>query len=241
MTIPTFRSGGPFPRAHTLALLLFVLNYSKTSVIRHELYGSQIHSTVERNVEDERYLRDHGHRLYLLKLRGYLFFGTATHLSRRVREQVERPSDDPIHFVIVDFAQVTGIDMGEAPLAAVAVAVASGAADAGLGVLSAARALELDFTPVTSELYELIIPEVFFETGPIERLLEVIEHGRRAVGGVEGSGAEAETEQIRNEQLIVRGQQGGQPPELQMRAIETMQRQQRRPLADHRHRPRAAF
>jgi putative molybdopterin biosynthesis protein len=52
--------------------------------------------------------------------------------------------------------------------------VASGAADVGLGVLSAARALQLDFVPVTSERYDLIIPEAFFEGPSIQRLLEVI-------------------------------------------------------------------
>jgi SulP family sulfate permease len=92
------------------ALLLFVLNYSKTSVVRHELFGDRIHSTVERNTEDERYLRDNGHRLYVLKLRGYLFFGTATHLSARVREQAEKTDKERIRFVVVDFAHVTGID-----------------------------------------------------------------------------------------------------------------------------------
>ncbi len=92
------------------ALLLFVLNYSKTSVIRHELFGDQIHSTVERNYDDERYLREHGRRLYVLKLRGYLFFGTATHLSARVREQAMRPKEERVQFVLVDFGHVSGID-----------------------------------------------------------------------------------------------------------------------------------
>jgi SulP family sulfate permease len=92
------------------ALLLFVLNYSKTSVIRHELFGDQIHSTVERNYDDERYLRKHGRRLYVLKLRGYLFFGTATHLSARVREQANRPKEGRVRFVLVDFGHVSGVD-----------------------------------------------------------------------------------------------------------------------------------
>jgi putative molybdopterin biosynthesis protein len=69
---------------------------------------------------------------------------------------------------------VSGYRAEEYTHMAVAVAVVSGAADVGLGVLSAAKALELDFIPVTSERYDLIIPEEFFETLPIERLLEVI-------------------------------------------------------------------
>jgi putative molybdopterin biosynthesis protein len=80
---------------------------------------------------------------------------------------------------------------------AVAVAVTSGAADAGLGVLSAARALDLDFLPVTSERYDLVIPEAFFETAPIQRLLEAIrsEAFARRVGELGGYGT-AETGRI---------------------------------------------
>jgi putative molybdopterin biosynthesis protein len=40
----------------------------------------------------------------------------------------------------------------------VAAAVASGRADCGLGVKAAARALDLDFIPLFSERYDLVIP-----------------------------------------------------------------------------------
>jgi putative molybdopterin biosynthesis protein len=74
----------------------------------------------------------------------------------------------------------------------VAVAVASGAADAGLGVLSAAKALELDFLPVTTESYDLVIAARHFDSEPIRRLLETIrseEFARRvaALGGYDTS------------------------------------------------------
>ena len=45
---------------------------------------------------------------------------------------------------------------------AVAVAVLSGAADVGLGIYAAARALDLDFIPVVTEQYDLVIPETYF-------------------------------------------------------------------------------
>ena len=41
---------------------------------------------------------------------------------------------------------------------AVAVDVLSGAADCGLGIFAAAKALQLDFIPVAREQYDLIIP-----------------------------------------------------------------------------------
>jgi len=56
----------------------------------------------------------------------------------------------------------------------VAVAVLGGAADAGLGIYAAARALGLDFIPVVTEQYDLIIPETHFESDNIQVLLETI-------------------------------------------------------------------
>ncbi|MEA2115545.1 MAG: substrate-binding domain-containing protein, partial [Thermodesulfobacteriota bacterium] len=58
---------------------------------------------------------------------------------------------------------------------AVAVSVLSGKADAGLGILAAARALELDFVPVTEERYDLIIPREFLELPSIRKVLTIIE------------------------------------------------------------------
>lgn len=71
---------------------------------------------------------------------------------------------------------------------AVAVAVLSGTVDAGLGIYAAARALELDFIPVVTEQYDLIIPQAYFESENIQLMLETInsrEFKRRveALGG----------------------------------------------------------
>jgi putative molybdopterin biosynthesis protein len=71
---------------------------------------------------------------------------------------------------------------------AVAVAVLSGTADAGLGIYAAAKALNLDFIPVVTEQYDLIISQAYFESKNIQLLLETInsrEFKRRvaALGG----------------------------------------------------------
>ena len=57
---------------------------------------------------------------------------------------------------------------------AVAVAVLSGAADVGLGIFAAAKALGLDFIPVVTEQYDLAIPVSAFETAAVQSLLSVI-------------------------------------------------------------------
>ncbi|MGD8241596.1 MAG: molybdopterin biosynthesis protein [Desulfobacterales bacterium] len=57
---------------------------------------------------------------------------------------------------------------------AVAVAVLSGTADVGLGIQAAARALDLDFIPVVTEQYDLVIPERFYPTEGLQVLLNTI-------------------------------------------------------------------
>lgn len=61
-----------------------------------------------------------------------------------------------------------------------AAAVLSGRADAGLGILAAARALGLDFVPLVEEEYQLIIPEVHFQSEAVRSLLTVIRSDRFA-------------------------------------------------------------
>ena len=57
---------------------------------------------------------------------------------------------------------------------AVAVSVLSSSEDAGLGIYAAAKALDLEFIPVVTEQYDLAIPLEYFDTQPIQFLLEVI-------------------------------------------------------------------
>ena len=69
---------------------------------------------------------------------------------------------------------ISGYQTEEFTHMAVAVAVLSDAADVGLGIRAAARALGLDFIEVASESYDLAIREEFFDSPAIEILLEVI-------------------------------------------------------------------
>lgn len=74
----------------------------------------------------------------------------------------------------IDPAGVEGYDRVEYTHMAVAMAVASGVADVGLGVMAAARALWLDFVPVEQEQYDLILLTRFLDHPPVARLLEVV-------------------------------------------------------------------
>ena len=69
---------------------------------------------------------------------------------------------------------ILGYDQEEFTHMSVAVNVLSGAADTGLGIYAAAKALDLDFVPIVTEEYDLVIPEAFLEDQKIQLMLETI-------------------------------------------------------------------
>ena len=88
--------------------------------------------------------------------------GTRVLLDYRLKQLNLNPKD------------INGYDDDEFTHMSVAAAVLGGTADMGLGIFAAARALNLDFIPVVTEQYDLIIPGRFFDTENIQRLLTTI-------------------------------------------------------------------
>lgn len=74
----------------------------------------------------------------------------------------------------IEPATVKGYKREEYTHLAVAAAVASGTADAGLGIRAAARALNLDFVPLAHERYDLVIPKQHYENDLLLPLLELL-------------------------------------------------------------------
>jgi putative molybdopterin biosynthesis protein len=74
----------------------------------------------------------------------------------------------------LDPRRIRGYEREEFTHLAVAAAVASGAADVGLGILAAARALELDFIPLLKERYDLVIPREHYASELLAPLLEIV-------------------------------------------------------------------
>ncbi|CCK78473.1 molybdopterin biosynthesis protein [Desulfobacula toluolica] len=70
---------------------------------------------------------------------------------------------------------ILGYENDEYTHMSVAVSVLSGRVDAGLGIHAAARALDLDFVPIVTEEYDLVIPDRFYHTRKVQVLLESIQ------------------------------------------------------------------
>jgi len=97
-----------------------------------------------------------------------------TFINRQVGSGTRILLDYKLKQLNIKNAAINGYQNEEFTHMAVAVSVLSGAADAGLGIYAAAKALNLDFIPVVTEQYDLAIPLEYFETAPIKILLEII-------------------------------------------------------------------
>ena len=71
----------------------------------------------------------------------------------------------------LDVDAIYGYDREELTHTSVAVQIASGSADAGMGIYSAAKLYDLDFIPICIEEYDLIIPDHAWETPQVQQML----------------------------------------------------------------------
>ena len=88
--------------------------------------------------------------------------GTRVLLDYRLKELEIDPADIPGYSKIA----LTHMD--------VALEVFSGTADVGIGILAAARMLDLDFIPLATERFDLVIPAENYGTGAVKALREVL-------------------------------------------------------------------
>ena len=70
---------------------------------------------------------------------------------------------------------VYGYDREELTHTSVAAQIASGSADAGMGIYSAAKLYDLDFIPICVEEYDLIIPDYAWETPMVRQMIATLQ------------------------------------------------------------------
>lgn len=74
----------------------------------------------------------------------------------------------------VDPAGIYGYEREELTHNSVAVQIASGSADAGMGIYSAAKLYDLDFLPLCNEEYDLLIPETAWGSAMVQQLIAAL-------------------------------------------------------------------
>ena len=91
-------------------IVLFLVEYSRTRVVKHALTGNELHSNVQRFPYHEEFLAERRNQIYVIKLQGFLFFGTTSYILDAVRKRLRIIEAEPVRFVLFDFRQVTGLD-----------------------------------------------------------------------------------------------------------------------------------
>ena len=93
-----------------VAIILFVINYSQLSVIKIETNGSDHASNVDRDLDTRELLNKEGHRVLILVLQGFIFFGTADKLITAIRTRIMDREGGHFDFLVLDFHHVSQLD-----------------------------------------------------------------------------------------------------------------------------------
>jgi SulP family sulfate permease len=105
--------------------VLFAISYGRVELVREVAFGETYHSNVDRPPDQLAQLRPMGDRVQILRLNGFVFFGSANGLLERIRKRAEA---SPPRFLVIDLRRVTGVDSSavEAFVKAVHLAKAAG-------------------------------------------------------------------------------------------------------------------
>ncbi|MBL9137941.1 MAG: SLC26A/SulP transporter family protein [Verrucomicrobiales bacterium] len=148
------------------ALLLFVHNYSRVSVVTHLLTAANHPSRVDRPELHRRILEERGGEVLVLRLQGFIFFGTANSILQQIRARAESDDELSLRYVVLDFHRVSGLDSSAA--------------------FSLSRALQLAekhqfqvlLTHLNPEIRRQLREDVFrSDEGPWHRVVPTLDHG----------------------------------------------------------------
>jgi len=93
-----------------IAVILFVVNYSRVEIAKDQLTGSTYQSNVERPFEQRQLLKSLGESIFILRLQGFIFFGTSQSLVNQVNLRAKDPAQKKLRYLILDFQHVTALD-----------------------------------------------------------------------------------------------------------------------------------
>ncbi len=93
-----------------LAVVFFVLLYSRIDVVKHMLTGAILKSRMIRTSAEQELLRVRGEQIGIVRLQGFIFFGTADALFERVRQRALAADRPRLRFLLLDFRLVPAID-----------------------------------------------------------------------------------------------------------------------------------
>jgi SulP family sulfate permease len=93
-----------------IATVLFVVKYSSVNVVSHSLSGDGHQSLVDRSPAQARVLSARGAETFILRLKGFIFFGSANNLLESVRDRHAATDRPRLNYLVLDFHHVSGLD-----------------------------------------------------------------------------------------------------------------------------------
>jgi len=93
-----------------LAVILFMVDYSYLNVAKQVTSGATTFSNVGRSPRQRQWLQDRGEQIFILELRGYVFFGTANYVLDQVRQRLDTEDKPAPSWIVISFGQVDGLD-----------------------------------------------------------------------------------------------------------------------------------
>ena len=94
-----------------VAIGAFVREYSRMEVIKQEFSGSNHRSNLDRSFAQRQLLQIAGDKILILRLQGYIFFGSAYRFYEHLKSRVTAASGDRLNYIILDFKSVRGLDV----------------------------------------------------------------------------------------------------------------------------------
>lgn len=93
-----------------IAAILFVVTYSRVNVVKNALNGRVFHSHADRPEAHRELLIERGERIFILRLQGFIFFGTVQGILEKVRARLDDKSQQALCYLVLDFQRVTRLD-----------------------------------------------------------------------------------------------------------------------------------
>jgi SulP family sulfate permease len=93
-----------------ISAILFVISYSRINAIKTILDGSIYHSKVDRPKLHRDILHEKGAEIHILRLQGYIFFGTIQTILEKFRVRLSDTTQAPLKFLIIDLHRVPRLD-----------------------------------------------------------------------------------------------------------------------------------
>jgi SulP family sulfate permease len=93
-----------------IAALLFVFSYGSTDVIKSIWSGDSFHSQIVRPKRHKKAFTEKGAQIYILRLQGYIFFGSIQRVLQNIRDRIVLKDAQPLKYLVLDFKGVNRLD-----------------------------------------------------------------------------------------------------------------------------------